>query len=339
VTGRHAARPGSAGSSLWGSSLGPGLSLAFGRGFMADLSPVVVPTALGMAFMLLWHGFVLLMLGAATSLFLIWAQQSADAWFEASLRAASPRRYLFAGLVLAVIGFGPVLGLVMFIHLPLVLVVPGATSLQQIGEVLPLLGPAALGALVLNPWNLVLLLVLWAFPLAARMAGGDGRPAAVPGWAYLDRAEPRATRSRPPLRPGRALSIGLIAGCVFIVAQLTFRRLLDAYLAGAPVAAQLAVVAAFQFAAAIVTAASVERLRLVHALLAAFVTGTISGLAVTLVPLLMGWTTGAKIPLFELALVAYAGALLALPFASIAAGLAGMRFTRRAQAGPPARAV
>ncbi|MGH6921031.1 MAG: hypothetical protein ACREJ0_25400, partial [Geminicoccaceae bacterium] len=74
----------------------------------------------------------------------------------------------------------------------------------------------------------------------------------------------------------------------------------------------------------------------VHALLAAFVTGTISGLAVTL---LMGWTDDVKVPLFMLALVVYAGALLALPFAWIAARIAGMRLARRTLAPSPAAKV
>lgn len=220
----------------------------------------------------------------------------------------------------------------------------GLLSTVVLGSLLWLLttGPASLGLLALvpvgllnavlqSPLTLLVLVGLWAFPLAASL--WRGRPASVSAqWAFLD-PSPR------PLALGRGDSFGLRQTFVTgLVGGLAFSGLLLAaqfWWSSTPETVrdtdqarilfflgQVTAAALVQAGTAVVVAIRVDRLGGIHGLFGAFVAGCVAAVGILGLNLAFGGSIERSFAWITFTLVLNGGALLSLPAATGAASLA-----------------
>jgi hypothetical protein len=184
--------------------------------------------------------------------------------------------------------------------------------------------PSVIFLVVSEPLTLPVLIVLWAFPLAACLRRNRAASPSMSGWAFLDPPPQRpALPRRVPCRSGLAVKAGLIGGVVFCVLLLVVRVL---WQLGVPEATreadevklafffgQVALATLMQAGVAAVVAGWVRRLGGIHGLFAAFIAGLVMSVGILGLNLLFGGTIdlGFAWTVFHMALTG--GALLALP--------------------------
>lgn len=209
--------------------LGLGLTLGMSISFHAVLegSSRLILTESGLGTSLpvyaLWGGVVLL---PGLLLFLKWIATSASAWLETATTPRSLRRIyrlglLVAGAVLAV-WFSPAVMVLNGMLASTSPLAPGIAGYILLGitSLLPEFIRTTSGS---SAVVLLVLFLLWAFPLGAWLRRGRLLNASALGWAYLDSASPLAPRLlHPPLRPRLALALGFVGGVMLCALLLAF---------------------------------------------------------------------------------------------------------------------
>lgn len=226
-----------------------------------------------------------------------WSYAGASAWFEVTGSVAQMRLILRLGVALAMS-----LGVFWLGHYFAVASFRDVWSGDLSTEFLSLF--VLVQSASFSPLLIVAYVVVWAFPLSAwlwRRRAKEARP-----WAYLDAAfnvgfnvgfnEPRPAQA--PLRPRLALIVGIACGLAFcainlgvrlwfllVVPETTrvtegFRLLL--------LNSSIALAALTEVVAAIIVVSIVSRLKVVHGLFAAFVTGCVAVAGFIVINLLLG---------------------------------------------------
>lgn len=225
-------------------------------------------------------GFVLitalLLLTAIFVLYLSWVEAGARAWLPVALRLRAPPAVWIAGVAVAA-----VLAIPWFAILPLMIV----GGVYEIATATPSFGAAGeaflFGLTRTFPTDVILwvsIIGVWAYPMAAALWQPGPNPVA-PAWAFLDR--PASVNVISPLRPCRALLLGLVGGMagglalwwtlIDIPAELSRgTHYLDTKLGGL-----IALALIVQVATGIAAALAIRRLAFVHAMFAAFVAGSV----------------------------------------------------------------
>jgi hypothetical protein len=243
--------------------------------------------------------WALIVLGG-TVLFVAWTVSAAQLWVPAAATMRSARPTAVAGMIAA--GAVLTVGLGTFVLLrntrPLmgVIDVVLAADHARISETV-WAGPVELWRIIQDPLPMIvleqpvvwaLLVLVWAFPLAAHLWLRTGPRVAVPRWGFLDGAE-GIPLVRPRLHPFSAFAIG-VAGGVAAFVLLLLIRLLARELLPETTRATTDFVLAFlhwsvcatllvQAAVAAWIGASGWRAAVVHALFAASVAGTIAAVS------------------------------------------------------------
>ncbi len=293
-----------------------------------------------LVFDVLWNGLLLVSL----FLFFRWIAVGASIWLEVAAAVRSPRPAYRLGMVIAGGLLAVWLAVLYYIYNARV----GSSipffieSTQEIfgvdlsgpkGMVLYALAPFA--TVVLNPLNFVAFVSLWTYPLAAWFWRGRVASASGSSWAFLDpSSQPLVLPRQAPLRPGLALTVGLIGGMVFCILSLIISLGLN--FAGSEIFVawmlfgQAALAALLQAGVAAVVAGWVERLGGLHGLFAAFVAGCVMAGGVLAIYWLMAGTevflasfAAASDIWFKVTIVINGGTLLALPTAWGVSALAG----------------
>lgn len=283
--------------------------------------------ALSVFFELLWS--MLLLVGLL--LFIWWIFASASTWLEVAAAQRSPRPIYTIALVVA--GFWLSLWFAFLIT---------AHRLGPISLQLLMFDPlSVLWSVVLHPLTLLMLISLWAFPLAAWFWGRRTHSVAEASWAFLE-APPLAPLSaqQVPLRPRPAIITGLAGGVMYYILLLVIRlglrlavpeaqRTTDEFLLSFFMGT-IALAALMQIGVAVIVAAWVRRLGWVHGLFAAFVAGCAMTLGNLGLNLLFGGTMNLTFVWYVFSQIVNDGALLALPFALAVSALSG--WIRRSEA-------
>lgn len=294
-----------------------GQALSFRSYFVFSASQTFEPSSLSVLFEIFW-GVLLL---AGLFLFLWWIVASASTWLEVAAAGRSPRLIYIIGLVFAGLWLTVWLGFLIMIH-----------ELGIIFFQLLWLDPFSISWYVKNPLTVLMFISLWAFPLAAWFWRARMRSVAEAGWAYLDPA-PRSSAMalQTPLRPGLALTTGLVGGMVYSSLLLVIRIVLrlaipeaqrssDEFLLNFLVGT-IAGAAIFQTIVAVVATVWIRRLGWVHGLFAAFVGGCVMTVGALGLNLLFG---GNLTPTFVWDIFSEmvdVGVLLALPLALLASAV------------------
>jgi Zn-dependent protease with chaperone function len=289
LAGIRGRRPRATGRIAVGLAAGATLGLLFSVGY-----PLLVAAAGGPGNQLLGYlpvpVFVLLVIGAAVviiaillltatfALYLSWVEACARAWLPMALRLRTPRAVWMAGLVIA-----SALATLWFSFLPL-LVIGGFISEMLAGtQTAASAATRLIWATHIFPLNLIAwvsMIAVWAYPMAALL----WRPGPNPGgttWAFLDPALP--IKGVSPLRPRRALLVGVISGLAGALAlwwmtiDLPAEVLHQVYLPetafGARLLSLVLIAIIAQLAAGVVAAVAARRLGFVQAMFAAFIAG------------------------------------------------------------------
>jgi len=339
--------PGLAGLGLGiGLMLGSLLSLVPGLGYLdpgfglTDAPTTISPSA-WTAFMVAWAMLLLVSL----YLFCRWIAAGATAWLEVALRAPSPRPAYLVGLLLTSLASAIWIATLVFVPMAVGFFLPLAQTTQEVEQVY------ALGLEVgfLNPFVILALIALWAFPLAAWFRRGRLAETTGSGWIYLDGVERQLRlRDEGRWRPLLALLVGLLSGAVFCVLLPTLAAEPPMQLARRFAALEsedlsqfviiVTVAAVLQALGGAVAAAWVRRQGALHGLFAAFVAGSVMALGLLTVLALGGGTfSPSDAAVWSLAII-YAGAVATLPLALVAAGLAwAIRRLGRRQSKRPRR--
>jgi len=353
------------GSGRLGLGLGLGVILGQALSFVAfyfSISGLALTGLALLVFDVLWNGLLLVGL----FLFFRWVAVGASTWLEMAAAGRSPRPVYRLGLVIAGGLLAVWLAVLYYIYNARVgdLTAVFIESTQEIFGV-DLSGPkgmvlyilASFATVVLNPLNFmafivfVAFIVLWTYPLAAWFWRGRVASASGSSWAFLDPSpQPLVLPRQAPLRPGLALTVGVIGGMVFCVLSFIISLGLD--FAGLEIFVawmlfgQAALAALMQAGVAAVVAAWVERLGGLHGLFAAFVAGCMMAGGVLAIDWLFAGTEVflASFPAasdiwFQVSIVINGGTLLALPTAWGVSALAGwvrQAAAARRRATPPA---
>ena len=163
-----------------------------------------------------WISLTSLQLDVATYIVLLigcllifrWISEAASAWFEVVLRHQSPRPILLVSVATALILVVGTFGLATFVVLLSFVVTPWR---QEGSGGIYLYVVAAGGPII------VASLVAWGFPLTALWWRKQVMPVRVAHWVFLDGASPRIP-NQEPVRPGRALTTGIVMGLLFLLA-------------------------------------------------------------------------------------------------------------------------
>jgi hypothetical protein len=318
--------------------LGQELSLAaveFGRGQgpVGDI-PVAVLNVV-------WGGLLVVVL----FVFLRWISAGASTWLEITADDPSPGQAYRIGLTIGGALLAAWLGVLFFVYLavrtggaairwsdlesesaaPVVADAVGSESLAQ---------SAAAILVGLDVLVLASLVALCAYPLAAWLWRHRYKAPTVASWAFLDGPSAAIAMPRPPpLRPDRAVVVGLLGAVVYCAATfLVYIALFQAREAtvswGEAVSAwtqfgTVALALVLQVAVAVTVAAWVRRLATLHALFAALIAGFVMG-ASTIV-LLAGfgllWDEW-QLTLFYVSVFVMSGFFAAWPLAACASAVA-----------------
>lgn len=316
-------------------ALGLGLGLLLGQilslaAFALSTSKFALTGLNLFVFDILWIGVVMI----SSWFFLYWIAAGASTWMEVAVASRSPLPAYRVGLIIAGIWLTVWLGLLFYVYpvsaagneIPLSALLDYVTKQYHISapEALLLLVEAAITGILNNPLTLLAFISIWAFPLAAWF--WRKRRASTPGsgWVFLD-PSPLTLPRQLPLRPGFALTIGMVGGVISCALLLLLGFVLhssvtdDEYLNWI-ITGQPLVAAAMQAIVAAIVAGRVRRLGSLHGLFAAFVAGcviTAGALANSL------YYVRIDLPLLWLLFtsVVNEGAVLALPTALVASAL------------------
>lgn len=238
------------------------------------------------------------LLVASAFLIFRWTAAAASVWLEVALRTRSPRLPLAlslvvgnASLTLWVVGSMMLLELIVILmwHPEVVYRVWRSWNLREIDLNVPYF------TFVTLPGMLVLMSAvgLWAFPLAASFWRNRVAAESTSTWACLDGPLNPLPLPRPPLRPGLALTIGLVAGLLFCM--LSALLLYSKYIMPPEIMAEIRSLvlsvernflghivfllsALMQATAAAIAAVWIRRLGTLHGLFSAFTAGFVSAL-------------------------------------------------------------
>jgi hypothetical protein len=271
-------------------------------------------------FEILW-GLVLL---SGLALFLWWLEAGASTWLEVAAADRSARPIYTIALIIAGLWLAVWLGSLIT-----------AYQLDLIAFQLLLLAPlSVVWSIVQHPITLLMMISLWAFPLAAWFWRGRMHSVMEASWAFLDAApRPSAWPRHASLRPGLALTMGLAGGagyCLLLFAIRIMLRLVipeaqrstDEFVLSFFIGA-VALAALVQAGVAVVVAAWVRRLAWVLGSFAAFVAGCVMTLGFLGINLLFGGTLDPTFAWNVFSQVVNEGALLALPCALAVSALSG----------------
>ncbi len=291
------------------------------------------PSFLLVLFEILWGVLPL----AGLVLFMRWIVAGASTWLEVTAADRSPRSIYTIGLVIAGLWLAVWLGFLITVH-----------ELGPIVLQLLMFDPlSVVWSVVQHPLTVLMMVSLWAFPLAAWFWRARMSSVTEASWAYLDPApRPSALPRQTPLRPGLAFTTGLAGGVgycgLLLVIRIVLRiavpedlRSTEEFLQNFSVGT-ITLAALIQTGVAVVVAVRVRRLGWVHGLFAAFVAGCVMTVGTLGLNLLFGGTVNPTFVWDVFSEVVNEGALLALPFALIVSALSGR--IRRSEA-PSAQAV
>jgi hypothetical protein len=267
-------------------------------------------------------------------LFVRWEIVSASAWLTASLTARSPRASYLAAQIISTAFLALVFGSMFVVwqvgQTYLGAGLPGLASLVAIGLLVTLNQPA---------FTLVLLL-LWAFPLAAGLCRVPASPSNS-SWLFLEPSQVATNvpdnlvaADHSPQQRNLALRLGVLAGAIFSILHI-FIRLAWHYTsppAGASSESKLALyysqvllAVLIQIVVVGVAAVRIRRLPLLHGLMAAFVGACIMAAVFLVSNLAFGGTIDLTFASNVFQTIVNAGALASLP-----AGLLIAAFRTRA---------
>jgi Zn-dependent protease with chaperone function len=271
--------------------------------------------------------------------FVRWIAVGASAWLEIALSHRSPRLFYTWGLVIA--------GGMLAIWLALLFYMRGLGTAIVFVLASPL---GTLWSIVQHPLTLLLLISLWAFPLAAWF-GRRREASASSSWGFLT-SSPQSLSlvGQAPFRPGLALTLGLIVGLVFCGLLLLIRIGLRLSLPEAIrntdefrlefFLTQIAIAAFMQAGVAALVAGWVQRLGALHGLLSAFIAGCVMTLGVLILNVVFGGRLEPQFVWNTFSQVVNEGALLALPVAWGISGLAELvRHIRGRSTLPPQKQI
>ncbi|MFQ6013947.1 MAG: M48 family metalloprotease [Anaerolineae bacterium] len=274
------------------------------------------------SFDILWSALLL----ASLFFFFRWVAAGASVWLEVAATGRSPRLAYGVGLTVAGVLLAVWFGLLFLIRDVRVILPSLLSSFDGVLGVVWLL--------VQHPLTFLVLISLWAFPLAAWF--WRERVASAPGssWAFLDPTpQPLTLPRQAPLRPGLALTVGLAGGLAFCVVLLVLRVAVRLTVPEATATTdqfklmyyigQVALAALMEAGVAAVVAGWVKRLGGLHGLFAAFVAGCVMTGGVLGLNLLFGGTIDFAFTWQTFSQVVNEGALLALPTALGVSALAG----------------
>ena len=318
------------GAGLLGVGLGLGILVGVTLSFTTVITSRSTETFSGLQllFNTLW-GILLII---SLFLFVRWIAVGASAWLEVAIHERSPRLFYTLGWIVA--------GGVLSIWLGTLFSIRGL----GIGILLVLLKPLGTFWLIVeNPLTLILLVSLWAFPMAAWLGQKRIRANQQSSWAFLDSDSQNLTFVRQAeFRPRVALILGALTGLMYCVLLLLVRIglrltlpdmmrenedfLLMFYLS------QIAVAALFQVGAAAIVAGWVERLGALHGLFSAFIGGCVMSAGIIVLNLLFGGTVTLPVIWQIFSQVVNEGTLLALPVVWAVSVMAG--FVRQKRARP-----
>ena len=317
----------SRGAGRLGLGLGFGILLGLILSFHSTFNVEITATLPGAEplFNIAWSLLLLISL----FFFMRWIAAGASAWLEIALSYRSPRLFYTWGLIIA--------GGILAIWLAFLFYLRGLGSAIVLALASPL---GTLWYIVQHPLALLLLVSLWAFPLAAwfgrRRAASDSS-----SWAFLTSSpQPFSLVRQAPFRPGLALTLGLLTGLGFCGLLLFIRigvrlslpesvRNTDEFELGFFLA-QIGIAAFMQAGVAALVAAWVQRLGALHGLFSAFIAGCVMTLGVLILNLAFGGTLDPQFVWNTFSQVVNEGALLALPVAWGVAWLA--EFVRQMRA-------
>jgi hypothetical protein len=318
-------------------ALGLGLGLLLGQNlslaaFALSKSKLALTGLDLFVFDILWIGVLLV----SSLCLLYWIAAGASTWMEVAAASRSPRPAYRVGLIIAGIWLTVWLGLLFYVYpvsvagnefpLPALLDSISKQYNISISEALFRLIEATISGILTNPFTLLAFISIWAFPLAAWFWRKRVASTPAAGWVFLD-PSPLTLPRQHPLRPGLALTIGMVGGAISCVPLLMISFLLrftvtDIEYFNWILTVQPFVAAVMQAIVAVIVAGWVKRLGSLHGLFATFVAGCV--LTVGAVASLLNFV---RIDLSLLWLlftsVVNEGALLALPAALVASALAG----------------
>ncbi len=275
--------------------LGIGLGVGFLLGQFLSLAAYAylksgeVLTGLdALIFYALWIPIVMLGFWA----FLYWIAACASTWLEVAAGSHSPRFTYRLGLPLIGLWLAAWLAVLIYYIYPSFtagkiisfssildyVAQPGNTSIPQSIIVLFM---TLLEGVSQNPFILLALACLWAFPLSAWLRRKKIGLPFRSSWAFLDPSnQPLVMPLQPPLRPGLALVIGTIGGFLASLLLLLLSLLVCSIRPGDESIVWLlrwqpVVAALMQVVIAVVVTCWVKRLGSLHGLLAAFMAGCI----------------------------------------------------------------
>ncbi len=288
----------------WRVSLGLGLGLVIGSQLAFPMvrlarSPIALPEPFTLAFDLAWS---LLMIGSALAL-LAWISTCIDAWVE--VFALQRRRWIALSIGLLLPSFILALWLSLMFGVYFGLRLAGglipiinfsaqfqreffiALAAQQMGISLSdpltitlLVGFGLLLLLIINPLTLVVTVVLWALPFAARWGRKRSDTTIQINWALLEPETPPLLRDLPePLQPMMALRVGVGAALLFGLLALPALRIFYLMQPQSPLLVFLGMggialpAALLPIPAAIVATVRARRSAWIHGMMAAFVAG------------------------------------------------------------------
>jgi Zn-dependent protease with chaperone function len=254
--------------------------------------------------------------------FLRWIAAGASAWLGIATTPRSLRLIYIVGLIIASMVLAAWLAeLFGFSNASKFIREGGLTGFDSTLVLLAL--PAQFFNALLRPETLLVLISLWAFPLAAWFWRGRVRMVTASNWAFLDSPFQGLPWSRQePQSPRFALTLGLWIGLFFCALLLIIRIGLRM---GVPESIRLTeqyrwVFSSGQFGLALllqgsittIVASKVRQLGSLHSLFAAFVSGCVMTLGILDLNLLFGGTIDPFFTWQTFCIVVNGGALLAL---------------------------
>lgn len=304
-------------------ALGLGLGLLLGQNlslaaFALSKSKFALTGLNLFIFDILWIGVMLV----SSLFFLYWIAAGARTWMEVAVTSRSPRPTFRVGLIIAGVWLTIWLGLLFYVY-----------PLSAAGNEIPLpasldYSEAAMTGILTNPLTLLAFISIWAFPLAAWFWRNQVASTAGSSWVFLD-PSPLTLPRQHPLRPGLALTMGMIGGVIFCALLLMLDFVLHSTVTDVEyfnwiLTWRPLVAAVMQAIVAAIVAGRVRRLGSLHGLLAAFIAGCVitAGAVANLLPYFR-IDLLPQLPWLLFTMTVNGGALLALPTALAASALAG----------------
>jgi len=298
------------------SGLAVGLKFSFSAAISANLLLTSPKTTTSF-----WDALLLLALLFGSTLFIRWEMMTASIWLETTANARSPQTIHLIAQIIAATFLAVIFGS---------LVVIWQTGQTYLQSGLPGFGTVVfigLGVALVQPLLALMLVALWAFPLAAWFWQTPEQVSAA-SWLFLDSpTTPLALPRQSALEPRLALRSGLWGAAVFCLLHLIIRMIWRLSSGGAEHSdqsklvfsfSQMILAAVVQAVVAVVVARRVRRLPVLHSLFAAFVAASIMAVAFLGINLLFGGTIELKFASQVFLIMANAGALAALPMAWLA---------------------